>query len=404
MKKRNFLKFGMSALLGMALAFSATSCKDDDPDYSNVTPPEVVVKNSISGLVTSISGEGIGGATVTLDGTSSTTTAADGTFAFEDVTDGTHTLKAAASGKIDKEESVTVEGGGKGSVVIWNVSLSNEGITVVLDENGAGEVTVTTETVEDNEAAEIETTVTVPENAVSDKDATITVTPVYSVQEAETISRATRADGESVFLAGTSLKCSNASASLASPVTLTYDVDASVAESVTARKLVDGRWVDIPCTVEGTKVSVTADSFTSYSLFIEVVVTKTTSSETLTFNPDLFDNLYGSGDMRVGSSSYQYKVGTEITSKGTTKLTAYLIEVLARLAGAGVKTLDGSYPINVVLSVGTALTISGTQSATTYTVSALGRSVSGKKYGDITVVTRAYNRQHTGGSGSGTTN
>lgn len=392
----NLFKTGVTVLLGAALTFGVSSCKDDDPDYSNVTPPEVVVKNSISGRITSISGEGISGASVTMDGTTNTTTAADGTFAFEDVKAGSHTLKATASGKIGKEESVTVENSEKGSIVLWNATLANEGVTVSLDENGAGVATVATETKEGNEEAKIETTVTVPENAVSDKTATITVTPVYSEQEAT--SRATRATEESVLLAGTSLKCSNASATLTAPITLTYDVDESIAGSITAKKLVNGSWVNATFTVAGGKISVEADSFTSYSLFLGAVITKTVSKEPLTFKPDLFDNLYGSGDMSVGTSSYKYKVGTEITASGTTKLTAYLIEILARLAGASVTTLEGAYPINVVLSVGTALTISGTQSATTYTVSALGRSVSGKKYGDIAVTTRAYNRQHTGGS------
>lgn len=208
----------------------------------------------------------------------------------------------------------------------------------------------------------------------------------------------TRASEESVLLVGTNLKCSNASATLSTPMTLTYNVDAEITGSVSAKKLVNGLWVNAPFEVNEGTISVTADSFTSYSLFLNASITTKTSSEVLTFNPNTFDNLYGSGDMAVGTSSYQYKVGTEITSSGTTKLTAYLIEILARLAGASVTTIEKNYPINVTLSIGTALSISGTQSATTYTVSALKRSVSGKKYGNISVTTRAYNRQHTGGS------
>ena len=101
---RKFVKFGVFALLGMALTFSATSCKDDDPDYSNVTPPTVAVTHSISGRVTGIDGEGLT-ATVSMNSTSVTTNA-DGTFAFEDVDAGTYTLKAEASGKIRDRKSV----------------------------------------------------------------------------------------------------------------------------------------------------------------------------------------------------------------------------------------------------------------------------------------------------------
>ena len=390
------IKIRSYALLGMALSISFVSCHHNDPDYSNVTPPEVAASNSISGCITSISGEGISGATITMDGTSAATTATDGTFTIEKVTAGDHQLKASATGKIETEETVTVKNSDKGSVVIWNVALANEGVTVNYNENGTGEATVETETVKGNEEAKIETKVTVPKDAVSDKTATITITPMYS--NASALTKAARSSEESVLLAGTNVKCSNASATLTSSLTITYDVDASIAESLVAKKMVDGSWVNATFTVNGGKVSVMADSFTSYSLFLSASITKTPSSETLTFSPNIYDNLYGSGDLSVGSSSYSYKVGTEISSSGTTKLTAYLIEILARLAGANVRTLQGSYPINVVLSVGTALTISGTQSAMTYTVSAFNRSVSGKKYGDITVVTRAYNRQHTGSS------
>lgn len=58
----------------------------------------------------------------------------------------------------------------------------------------------------------------------------------------------------------------------------------------------------------------------------------------------------------------------------------------------------GTYPINVTLPVGTAMNISGRQEVTTLTASALGRSVSGKQYGTVSVITRTWNRQHTVGT------
>lgn len=92
------------------------------------------------------------------------------------------------------------------------------------------------------------------------------------------------------------------------------------------------------------------------------------------------------------------KIGTEIESFGTNRVTAYLVEILARIAGASVTTATGNYPINVILPVGTALTISGQQEVKALSVSALGRSVSGRQYGSVAIVTRTYNREHTGGS------
>ena len=170
------------------------------------------------------------------------------------------------------------------------------------------------------------------------------------------------------------------------------------------KKYVNGTWVDAEYTV-GTdgKVTVVADQFTSYSLLCGATITSLTTSEALSFSPDEWDNLYGSGDMSVPSASYSYKIGTDISSSGTNKITAYLIEIVARAAGAGVTTATGTYPINVILPVGTAMSISGQQKVTTLTASALGRSVSGKQYGTVSVVTSTWNRRHTGGSGgSGT--
>ena len=93
---RKILKLGVFALLGMALAFSASSCSDDDPDYSNVTPPTVAQVHNISGSIAGRDGKGISGATVTMGGAMSATatTDANGFFIFEDVKVGTYNLKA----------------------------------------------------------------------------------------------------------------------------------------------------------------------------------------------------------------------------------------------------------------------------------------------------------------------
>lgn len=398
-------KFGVLALLGLALTFGATSCSDDDPDYSNVTPPTVAVTHSISGRVTGIDGEGLS-ATVSMNGTS-TTTASDGTFVFEDVSVGTYTLTASASGKVSKETTVTVSDGNSNNPV-WNVALSNEGKSFIADAEGSAGGSVTSETLKGNEEGEIEVTMTAPEDAV-DAGAEIIVTPIYSTEEAEQAAVrsagtkavrtiGTRATG-STLLIGTRLSCSDGSAAPRRAITLEYDVDSEIAQTITVQKYVGGQWVNAEYTVEADgKVTVVADQFTSYSLLCSATVSMSTTSEALSFSPDEWDNLYGSGDMSVSSASYSYKIGTEISSSGTNKITAYLIEIVARAAGAGVTTASGTYPINTTLPVGTAMNISGQQEVTTLTASALGRSVSGRQYGTVSVVTRTWNRQHTGGS------
>lgn len=381
-------------LLVAGLTMGVASCGDDDPDYSNVTPPDVAVTHSISGRVTGIDGEGLS-ATVSMNGTSATT-GSDGTFVFENVAAGTYTLKAEADGKVSKETSVTVSDSNN---PVWNVTLSNEGTTVTANADGSANADVTSETLKGNEKGEIAMSLTAPAGAVEAGEQII-VTPIYSTDEVEQAalrSVSTKAAGGTLLI-GTRISSSNASVTLQKPVTLEYDVDPEIAGTITAQKYVNGTWVDAEYTVEGGKVSVVADQFTSYSLLCSATISSSTTSEAVSFTPDSWDNLYGSGDMAVSSASYSYKIGTDISSSGTNKITAYLIEIVARAAGAGVTTTTGTYPINVTLPVGTAMNISGQQEVTTLTASALGRSVSGKQYGTVSVITRTWNRQHTGGS------
>lgn len=392
-----FVKKGAFMLLVAGLAIGVASCSDDDPDYSNVTPPTVAVTHSISGRVTGLDGEGIS-ATVSMNGTS-TATKADGTFVFENVAAGTYTLKAEASGKESKEASVTVSDGESNNPV-WNVTLSNKGTEITANADGSANGGITSETLKGNEAGEIEMTLTAPAGAV-EAGTQIIVTPIYSKEEAElpTLrSAGTRAVGNTLLI-GTRVSGSSASAILQQPVTLEYDVDPDIAASITAQKYVNGQWVDAEYTVGADgKVTVTADQFTSYSLLCNATISSSKTSEAVSFSPDSWDNLYGSGDMAVSSASYSYKIGTDISSSGTNKITAYLIEIVARAAGAGVTEATGTYPINVTLPVGTAMSISGQQEVTTLTASALGRSVSGRQYGTVYVITRSWNRQHTGGT------
>lgn len=384
-------------LLVAGLAIGVASCSDDDPDYSNVTPPTVAVTHSISGRVTGLDGEGIS-ATVSMNG-ASTATKADGTFVFENVAAGTYTLKAEASGKESKEASVTVSDGESNNPV-WNVTLSNKGTEITANADGSANGGITSETLKGNEAGEIEMTLTAPAGAV-EAGTQIIVTPIYSKEEAElpTLrSAGTRAVGNTLLI-GTRVSGSSASAILQQPVTLEYDVDPDIAASITAQKYVNGQWVDAEYTVGADgKVTVTADQFTSYSLLCNATISSSKTSEAVSFSRHSWDNLYGSGDMAVSSASYSYKIGTDISSSGTNKITAYLIEIVARAAGAGVTEATGTYPINVTLPVGTAMSISGQQEVTTLTASALGRSVSGRQYGTVSVITRSWNRQHTGGT------
>lgn len=406
---RMFRNFGALALLGMALTFGATSCSDDDPDYSNVTPPEVAEVHNISGSIAGIDGKGIQGATITMSGTASGTATSDanGYFVFDNVAVGKYSLRVSAAGKIAKETTVEVTNTGNGQNVVWNVMLASEesvtNIEVIKENGGAG--TTTTEALEGNDKAEIPVDVSIPANATN-KSATIEIAPLYSAEEAVKTRSAsaksmTRAiSGNDAMLTGAKISCSDASVQLTSAIDLTFNVDAETATAVKAQKYNNrtGAWEDVPYEVQDGKVVVRADEFTAYGLFLGINFEIKSRNQPLTFTQDTWDNLYGSGDMHVGTASYTYKVGMDVSTSGTTVFTALLIEALARQFGANSYTTQGNYPLNVTLPIGTILKIRGTQQINTVTASAARRSVSGTQYGDVTIIVETANRKHSGGT------
>ncbi len=389
---------GAYMLLGVALTTGFVSCSDDDPDYSNVTPPTVeIAPNTISGVISSINGNPISGATVSLDN-ATVTTDANGVYLFSEVAAGSHSISAAANGKISRNGTVVVESSSQTQNVIWNASLPEDRSTEInVTVNEGGEGTVSAESLENNEKAQVVITASVPEDVVS-ADTKIEITPIYAENEATVVrtKAISRAD-DGTLLIGASISC-GANVTLSKAIDLGFEIDESMTASVETKKYVNGTWQSVDSHVEGGKVIISATEFTSYGLFLNVGVSVSKGSESITFSQDKWDNLYGSNDMQVGNVSYTYKAGTEITSRGTTVLEALLIEHLARLYGATVKNVEGTYPVNVTLPIGTILQMVGTQEKNNVTVRVSGTSVSGTNYGSVTVSAVTANRNHTGSS------
>lgn len=402
---KKFKEYGVYALLGMTLTLGVTSCGSDDPKYDDVEPPVVVVKNSISGMVTAMSGEAIQGATVTMD-TQTVTTGSDGTFTFEDVAVGTHTLTAAAEGKVSKTGEVTIAATDNMNH-IWNVSLSSEEtvIKMTVSEETGSEDNTATETLEDNTVAKVEVQVEAPAGAVEDTEAEIIVTPTYSADEAVTTrgiapAFATRADDNGVYFMGTNVTCSMAGVQLKKPLTMKFNVDKDMQDYLTAMKYKDGKWqaINFERDQENSIVTISVDEFASYAFYCSATVrSAASSSESITFTQNTWDNRYGSSAVTVDKATYTYKVGTDIKGQSN-KVLGYLVEILARATGAGLKTVTGTHTLNVTLPIGTAMSISGTQAVTTYTATVKDKSVSAKQYGSVSMTTKTWNRQHTGGS------
>lgn len=391
---KKFMNFGVLALLGMALTFGMTSCSDDDPDYSNVTPPTVeLAKANISGMVTTIGGKPIEGARVSaLMGSDMLTamTDANGEYKLEGVKNGTYTMQAIADGKQTMSGSVTVA---DGETAAWNTRLSNEATTVSVSQTEETSVEVVTETLENNEEARVTTVTVIPAAAVEEGEEII-VTPVYSTDYVATKAATTK----DFMVMGINISCSNPNAVLKAPIKLTFDLTDDVIAQIKPMKEVNGSWVEAEVTEEGEKVVFTVDAFTTYSLFINATLNQNASTEAISFAQAEYDNLYGASEMSVGTATYTYKMGSEI-GQNSNLLGAYLAEILAQqMAGSTVKTVNGSYEINVTLPIGTALTLSGKQAVETTSIAAGSTTVSGKSYGKVSVTANTYNRQHNGGT------
>ena len=391
---------GMGALallmVGSTMVFSG--CKDDDPEYATEAP-EVEVYHSISGYVTTVSGDPISGATVTMSSTE-TTTGSDGTFLFEDVDEGTYTLTASASGKISKSTEVTVSSSGSGMNPVWNVSLSNEGTTVTVATIVSDSESVESEVIAGNDEGIITVTVTAEsEDVIEAEDgATITITTLYSEDDIDTSRSASARASEEKMLIGTQLSCSDSNATINGSLSLAYDIDDNFVSEIQAKKYNNGSWEDIDFTQTNGQVIIEATEFTSYSLVCTVSTTSSTSTQSLSFTESTWDNTSGSSSVSVTNAYYTYYVGANITTTAANKVTAYLIELLARVTGSTYQTVSGTYPLNITLPAGTGLTISATQKITTYTISSKTYSATGKMYGDVTITANSYTRDHTGGS------
>ncbi|MDC7186449.1 carboxypeptidase-like regulatory domain-containing protein [Phocaeicola massiliensis] len=395
----NFVRRGAYMLLIAGLTMGVAGCSDDDPDYDNVTPPVVeVASNTLTGVITSLNGEGISGAKVSLGEGNSATTDANGVYLFKDVKAGTYQLKAEAEGKLSQTGTLTVADVKKSQNLVWNAALASDvkkEVSVSADAPSEGKVE--TETLKGNEEAKVEVKAEIAAGAVEADEAgevKVVISPLY--REEDVMARAARATDETM-LVGAVLSCNKEGASLKKAIELGFELDSELAGKVEAKQYKNGEWVKVNSRIEDGRVIIAASEFASYGLFLGVEFSEKKSTEVVAFEQSKWDNLYGSKDMSVVEAAYIYKTGTEISTEGTSKLTALLVEKLAQRFGATAVTVSGSYPINVTLPVGTMLEISGVQEEWSVSASALGKSASGTRYGIVTVAVVTSNRQHTGG-------
>ena len=393
--------------LAAGLTLGATSCSDDDENLDNVTPPEVVVvKGSVQGTVSSLSGA-VAGATVKM-GSQSATTDAKGAFAFADVAAGSYTLSVSMEGyETPADQNVTVADG-KASVanfVMAKIAATTTKVeTAEVKDEESGETVVVNKEEVKSEPVQAE----VPAVA---KEATVeiqAVVPPMALQAPE---------GEEVELVITTLS-SEAAASRAAkdqmiggcnvktnakfrkPIGVDVTVSsADVAKEAKAKKYVDGKATDCSFSVNGNVITINVDSNGSYTIVLPGVnISKSSQSSSVSVLSFEKDNTYGNGDLTVSNPTYTYNVGGTVSVSGN----PYLVAILAATAINTQQSVQGTYELGfTTVPVGTGITVSGkqskTESKTTATLGSLSATVTATTWGAVSFSASSYNRQHTGG-------
>lgn len=389
---KKFLLFGTILFLNLA----AVSCHDDD-DRKPVLPPVVeAAPNTLSGVVTDMSGNPVVGATVSA-GEYTAVTDANGAYSISGIAQGDYNFTAKAENMLDAATSVVFTQANSQNR-LWSVAM-NRKVTQNLEvKNPNVDATgdVQSENIPGNEEGAVDIKVDVPANTVP-ANTTINITPIYSENAA-----GSRASEVETMLIGANVTCSDPNLTLSTPINVTFALDASVASAVVVKEYDNATktWNRINPTINPNGIIVISTTkFTMFGIFLPVSVATTASSEEISFAQSVYDNRKGAGNMLVESAPFTYKAGTQIQSTATNKLEGLLIEHLARQYGAKVTTVQGNYPLNVNLAIGQGVRLSGTQSTTALKVSSGNASVNGTAYGNYNVTVTPFSVDHNGGAG-----
>lgn len=383
---------GLVAVLAMGATI--TACHHHD-EREPVLPPVVeAAPNTLAGVVTDIAGVPVAGAKVSL-GDLTATTDADGVYTLSGVAQGSHRATVEASGMYAASSEVNFTQANNQNL-LWSVTLNKKVSQnlVINDADADATGNVNTENIPDNEEGSVKITVDVPANTVPD-NTTISISPIYSMEDAT----GTRAADETMLI-GANVTCSDPNVTLSSPIDVVFALDSSIATSVTAKEFdpATGNWREVTPQVDANgNVVIKTTKFTSFGLFLPVSVTTTATSEEISFAQSLFDNRRGNGVMTVGDASFTYKAGTSVNANAKNKLEGLLIEYMARLFGAKVTEMTGTYPLNVNLAIGQGLLLKGTQAVDAVKVSSGRTTVTGTRYGNVTVTVQAFSVDHNGG-------
>ena len=383
MKKFNLYVAGALVLFGAGF----TAC-DKVPCEECETPVPPVSTVTLTGKVTDINGNAIGGAVVTA-GDMTATADASGIYVFNNIEAGSYNMTASSANFITSYGDVTVVDDNNTHTYIWDAILNKVITTDVNVTPRGGQGSVTSEAITGNDEGKINVTVEVPEGA-TDKDVKIIITPIYTDYVAKA--------ADQILLIGADIECTDPSVTtLSKDMDVNFRLDDSAKNGVVAKELQNGNWVVVNHDVTADGVTVKTKNLSRIGLFFDVTVTTSNSSQSLYYHD--YDNLSGYNDIRVGNVNFEYKLGADFEVHPANNIQGLLIEYLNKLFGAhNATTVNNTYPIDTVVYPGWGLELSIRQAIQNTRVSALNNTVSGTKYGTVTAIATPYQGNHNGGA------
>jgi len=422
--KKGLLKVAFFGLLLGGL-FTMTSCHESPAAAGTDTPEIREVLNTISGTILGSDGTPLANQTVQVTDVNgqvyTARTDANGYFIIDGLKAGSYTVTVPNNPNyVDFSKTIELGNANQtGDVQVLSIVMTKkteviENISLETGTAGTGEET-TSETVLNNtdtdvnaDDSKIDVNISVGAGTIASAggvnitDETIVVTPFYDESAATT--RATSVTSALYyglyihFASGRSIQ----NVTLSKPITITFDVDGSLVNSMYVKMLNfnNGTFERLDNGVERNaaagKITITTTKLGYFGLYFDVNEVSQNAEEKLTIsNPSI------TGPVANPTVNYIYKVGAKLTTgTGDAYAKAFLKNWIIRQHGrASVASIPGKYTVNVTLpSDNWSIYATGKQAFTKYTYTSLGATYGADVYGTAVIsYSISERRTHSGG-------
>jgi len=422
--KKGLLKVAFFGLLLGGL-FTMTSCHESPAAAGTDTPEIREVLNTISGTILGSDGTPLANQTVQVTDVNgqvyTARTDANGYFIIDGLKAGSYTVTVPNNPNyVDFSKTIELGNANQtGDVQVLSIVMTKkteviENISLETGTAGTGEET-TSETVLNNtdtdvnaDDSKIDVNISVGAGTIASAggvnitDETIVVTPFYDESAATT--RATSVTSALYyglyihFASGRSIQ----NVTLSKPITITFDVDGSLVNSMYV-KMLDFNTGEFKLLTDGVnkdaaagQITITTTKLGYFGLYFDVTEVSTASEEKLSIsNPSIV------GPVANPTINYTYKVGAKLTTgTGDAYAKAFLKNWIIRQHGrASVASIPGKYTVNVTLpSDNWSIYATGKQAFTKYTYTSLGATYGADVYGAAVIsYSISERRTHSGG-------